>query len=301
MGWEQAPTFFEIATALALAWFQQQCAEIVVIETGMGGRLDATNVVVPSVSVITPIGLDHTRHLGDTLAKIAGEKAGIIKPGVPVISSPQDAEAEKVLRAAADAASSRFHLVRHPIGPDFELALAGSHQRWNAAAAFAAVIESGLRPDPRIIREAFVTVRWPARFQRADDRIIIDGAHNPPAAAQLAATWREEFAGDPATLILGVLADKDASGVIASLALIASRILCVTVRSPRALSAGDLAAMIRAQSPNLPVEIADSLDEAIIQARGGAGRILIAGSLFLAGEALVRLGLVEGTGECSAQ
>ena len=299
--WEHAPTFFEITTALALAWFQQQDAEVVILETGMGGRLDATNIVTPAVSVLTPIGLDHMQHLGGTLTMIAGEKAGIVKRGVPAVSAPQPPEADAVFRAAADAAGVRLTFIRQPLASDFPLALAGSHQRWNAALAFAALIESGLRPHPRIVREAFANVEWPARFQRADDRIIIDGAHNPPAAAQLAAAWREEFGDEKVTLILGVLADKDASGVIAALLPISARVICTPVRSPRAQPPVELAALIFAQSQAVPASVSDTLDAALTQARADAGRILIAGSLFLAGEALVRLGLAEGEHEWSAQ
>ena len=299
--WEHAPTFFEITTALALAWFQQQDAEVVILETGMGGRLDATNVVTPAVCVLTPIGLDHMQHLGSTLAAIAGEKAGIIKRGVPVVSAPQASEAEAVFSAAAEAAGAKLNFIRQPLGADFALALAGSHQRWNAALAFAALIQSGLRPEPRIVREAFANVDWPARFQRADDRIVIDGAHNPPAATQLATTWREEYGDEKATLILGVLADKDASGVISSLLEISKRVICTPVRSPRALPPADLAALIHAQTQAVPVTVAESLNAALAEARAETGRILIAGSLFLAGATLVRLGLVEGEHEWSAQ
>ena len=299
--WDHTPTFFEVTTALALAWFQQQRAEIVILETGLGGRLDATNIVTPAVSVLTPVGFDHMQYLGGTLAAIAGEKAGIIKPGVPVVSAPQPPEAEAVIRAAAEAAGARLKFIRQPLGPEWPLALAGSHQRWNAALAFAALIESGLRPEPRVIREAFEKVEWPARFQRADDRIVIDGAHNPHAAAQLAATWREEFGDEKATLILGILADKDVAGVVAALLPIAARIICVPVRSPRALLPSELATLVSAQSPAIPVTVAETLSGALAEARAGDGRILIAGSLFLAGEALVCLGLASGEHEWSAQ
>ena len=300
-GWDHTPTFFEVTTALALAWFQQQNAEIVILETGLGGRLDATNIVTPVVSVLTPIGLDHMQYLGSTLAAIAGEKAGIIKPGVPVVSAPQAPEAEAVIRAAAEAAGARLQFIRQPLAPEWPLALAGSHQRWNAALAFAALIESGLRPDPRMVREAFAKVEWPARFQRADDRIVIDGAHNPHAAAQLAATWREEFGEEKTTLILGILADKDASGVIAALLPIAARIICVPVRSPRALPPVELAAWVRAQSLSISVSVVETLSSALAQARADSERILVAGSLFLAGEMLAHLGLADAAHEWSAQ
>jgi dihydrofolate synthase/folylpolyglutamate synthase len=300
-GWDHTPTFFEVTTALALAWFQQQRAEIVILETGMGGRLDATNVVTPVVSVLTPIGLDHMQYLGGTLAAIAGEKVGIIKSGVPVVSAPQLPDAETVVRAASDAAGASLKFVRQPLGPDWPLALAGSHQRWNAALAFAALIASGLRPEPRVIREAFAKAEWPARFQRVDDRLVIDGAHNPSAASQLAATWREEFGDAKATLILGILADKDASGFAAALLPIAARVICVPVRSPRALPPVELAALVREHMPAVPVSVAETVAGALTDARAGEGRILVAGSLFLAGEALAELGLAAGAQEWSAQ
>ncbi len=300
-GWDHTPTFFEVTTALALAWFQQQRAEIVILETGMGGRLDATNVVTPAVSVITPVGLDHMQYLGGTLAAIAGEKAGIIKPSVPVVSAPQLPEVETVLRTVAEAAGASLKFTRQPLGAEWPLALAGSHQRWNAALAFAALIASGMRPEPGAVREAFAGAEWPARFQRVDDRLIIDGAHNPSAAVQLATTWREEFGDQKATLILGILADKDASGFVSELLPIAARIVCVPVRSPRALPPADLAAVIGAQSPAIPVSVADTLAAALAEARAEDGRILIAGSLFLAGEALAHLGLADGAHEWSAQ
>jgi dihydrofolate synthase/folylpolyglutamate synthase len=298
-GWDHSPTFFEVTTALALSWFQRQRAGIVILETGMGGRLDATNVVTPAVSVITPIGFDHMQYLGDTLAEIAAEKAGIIKAGVPVVSAPQLPDAERVLREKAAGAGAPLNFIRQPLGDDWPLALPGRHQRWNAALAFAALIEAGLRPAPQKVREALEAVEWPGRFQRVNERLVIDGAHNPSAAAQLAGAWREEFGEEKATVILGMLADKDAAGVVAALAPVAGRFICVPVRSPRGLPAAELARVIREKA--LPVTEAASLDAALVEAEQGGGRVLVAGSLFLAGEALVHSGLAEGAQEWSAQ
>jgi dihydrofolate synthase/folylpolyglutamate synthase len=300
-GWDHSPTFFEVTTALALSWFRQQHADVVVLETGMGGRLDATNVVTPAVSVLTPIGLDHTQHLGGTLAEIAAEKAGIIKPGVPVISAPQLPDAERVIRETAARVGARVKFIPQPLPAGWSLGLAGSHQRWNAAVAFAALIEAGLRPVPQVVGDALAAVNWPGRFQKVNDRLVIDGAHNPPAAAQLAETWRAEFGGDKATLILGMLADKDAAGVVDALAPIAARIICIPVRSPRGLPAAELVRVIREKAPSIPVSEAVSLAAALPDAEAGNGRILVAGSLFLVGEALVHFGLAEGAQEWSAQ
>ena len=299
--WDHSPTFFEVTTALALSWFQRQRAEIVILETGMGGRLDATNVVTPSVSILTPVGLDHAQYLGGTLAEIAAEKAGIIKPGVPVISAPQLPEAERVISETAQRMGARLKFITQPIGKEWPLALAGEHQRWNAAVAFAGLIEAGFRPDPRMVGDALSAVEWPGRFQRVNDRLVIDGAHNPAAAARLAETWREEFGDEKATLILGILADKDAMGVAAALLPIAARFICVPVRSPRGLSAADLARVIRERAPSLPVTEAENLCAALTDAEREGGRTLVAGSLFLVGEALVHLGLADGAQEWSSQ
>jgi dihydrofolate synthase / folylpolyglutamate synthase len=301
VSWDHVPTFFEVTTALALSWFQTQRAEIVILETGMGGRLDATNVVIPCVSVLTPIGFDHMQYLGATLAEIAGEKAGIIKPGVPCVSAPQLPDAERVVREKATALGAPLTFIKNPIGADWPLALAGPHQRWNAALAFAALIEAGIRPEPRIVREAFEVVEWPGRFQRIGEHIVIDGAHNPPAAEQLVETWRGEFGDEKVVLILGMLSDKDVAGVVAALAPIAARVVCVPVRSPRALPADDLARVVRETAPGLPVTAAETFGAALDSAQAAGERILIAGSLFLVGQALVHLGLAEGAQEWSAQ
>jgi dihydrofolate synthase/folylpolyglutamate synthase len=299
--WEHSPTFFEVTTALALSWFQRQRAEIVILETGMGGRLDATNVVTPSVSVLTPIGLDHTQYLGGTLAEVAAEKAGIIKSGVPVISAPQLPEAEHVISETARRVGARLTFVKQSFEAGAPIALAGSHQRWNAAVAFAALIQAGFRPAPQAVRDALASVDWPGRFQRVNDRLVIDGAHNPPAAARLAVTWREEFGDEKTTLILGMLADKDAAGFADALLPIISRIICVPVRSPRARPAADLVQVIREMEPSLPITVCDSLGAALTAEEQGSGRILVAGSLFLVGEALVHLGLADGAQEWSSQ
>ncbi len=296
---EHTPTFFEITTALALAWFQRQNADWVVLETGLGGRLDATNVVTPSVSVITPIGLDHTHYLGTTIAAIAGEKAGIIKPGVPVISSPQRAEAEAVIQSTAERLGCSVKFISNPITDNCEVTLEGSHQRMNAAVAFAAVVSAGLRPDPRTIFGALRVVEWPGRFQRiADGRITLDGAHNPPAAQQLATTWRELHGDEKPVLILGAMADKDTTGVAEALAPIASRVCCVAVGNPRSAKAVELAEIVRP----FHADVSSHADlAAALASTGGNERILIAGSLFLVAEALIHFDLAEPDGRTTVQ
>jgi dihydrofolate synthase/folylpolyglutamate synthase len=299
--WDHMPTFFEVTTALAFSWFQQQRAEWIIVETGLGGRLDATNVITPVVSVITTLALDHTQYLGSTIEEIAKEKGGIIKRGVPVFSAVQMPEAETVLKALADSAGSTLHIARKPVADSWPLALAGSHQRSNAALAFASLVTGGLRPDPRAVGQALAKVDWPGRFHRTEEgRLILDGAHNPAAAEQLVETWRQEYRDEKATLILGVLRDKDVTGICAPLCAIASRIICVPVRNPRSLSAYELSLNVRAVGPD-ECGISDDFAAALVEARKHPERILVTGSLFLVGEALVHLKLAEGEQEWSAQ
>jgi dihydrofolate synthase / folylpolyglutamate synthase len=299
--WEHAPTFFEVTTVLALAWFQKQNAEWVVLETGLGGRLDATNVVTPRVSVITSIGLDHTKFLGDTLGAIAGEKAGIIKKGVPVVASPQEPEAEAVIREAAAKLGCSLKIADNPVAENCTMSLAGSHQRMNAAVAFATVVSAGLRPDPRAIYDALRVVEWPGRFQAIEDgRIILDGAHNPPAAERLASVWREVHGEEKPTLIFGAMSDKDIGRVLKALAPLASRILCVRVANPRAEAPEVLAETARIHAPGVEIATHDSLADALACAVGES-RVLIAGSLFLIGEALAHFKLAEPDGRTTVQ
>ncbi len=287
-GWEHPPTFFEITTALALAHFQHKGAEIVVLETGMGGRLDATNIVLPLVSAITPIYLDHQQWLGATLLEIALEKAGIIKPGVPVVSAWQREEVLSVLGHVAIERESPFHVVVSPLGR-LELGLIGAHQRWNAALAVHALEVAGLHIPEHAIVRGLREVHWPGRFQCVDDGMVLDGAHNPAAARQLAETWREAFGSEQATLIIGVLRDKDARGVLAALLPIAARVITVPVRSMRAHTAEELGEIVRELAPQLPCAAAVDLASALRVARATPELVLLTGSLFLVGEALARL------------
>lgn len=289
-GWEHAPTFFEIVTALALAWFQRQGAQVAILETGMGGRLDATNVVTPAVSVLTPIGLDHQAWLGSTLAQIAAEKAGILKRGVPAVSAPQAPEAAAVLRHAAERLGTSLCFLERPLGDEWRVNLAGSHQRWNAALVVEALAAARLDVSPAAIREGLATVQWPGRFQRMSDRIILDGAHNPHAALQLAKTWREEFGDAQASLVFGAMRDKDVAGVLAALRPIATRLFTVPVENTRACTTDELREIARNVDPTLPCGQCDSLPAALAAAESHPERILVAGSLFLIGEALAHFG-----------
>jgi dihydrofolate synthase/folylpolyglutamate synthase len=287
--WEPHPTFFEITTALALVHFKECGCEVIALETGLGGRLDATNAVEPIVSAITPIGYDHQTWLGNTLEEIAGEKAGIIKARIPVVSAVQEPGAEKVLRARATECAALLEIVSEPYRKT-RLALAGAHQKQNAALAIAALRAGGITVDDQAITRGLADVRWPARFQRWDERTIIDGAHNPAGANVLAETWREQFGNERATTILTVLRDKDVAGIWRALAPIARNVILPHARNERAFAPDEVGQMISTLTPKLQRSIVPSFADALEFARATPGRILITGSLHFAGEALATLG-----------
>ena len=287
-GWEQAPTFFELATVLAAWWFAREEAEFVVWETGMGGRLDATNAVMPLVSVIMPVGLDHQAWLGETITLIAAEKAGIIKPGVPVISAPQADEVRAVLEAKAVEVGVQIGFVSAPweAGP---VGLAGAHQRWNAAVALAALRAAGVEVGEEAVRSGLAKVKWPGRFQRAGAALVVDGAHNPPATAVLVATWREVFGHVKARLVFGVLSDKDASALLHLLRTIADEVCLVPVAGARGTSVDELRPI--AEAAGFPAVYTSTLEEVLAKERQDSTPVLVTGSLFLVGEVLA---LLEG-------
>ena len=278
-GWPHSPTFFELSTALALGHFARERCDVVILETGMGGRLDATNAATPVVSIITPIAMDHAEWLGDSISKIAMEKAGILKPGIPALSAPQTPEAAGVLRAQAAACGCPLAFVDRPF--EGEIGLAGTHQKWNAALAVAALHASGFSPENSAVVCGLRNVKWPARFQRIGDRIILDGAHNPHAAAALVETWREQFGPQKPAVIFGAMKDKDCREMLNVLSGIAASFLFVPVASPRS---SDPAELMR--STLCPANTFSSLSDAIDSAMAKSAPVLITGSLFLAGEAL---------------
>jgi dihydrofolate synthase / folylpolyglutamate synthase len=284
-GWEHAPTFFELATVLAAWWFAQEKAELVVWETGMGGRLDATNAVRPLVTAITPIGLDHREWLGPDLATIAGEKAGIFKPGVPGVSALQEASARRVLEEKAKQVGAPLTFVTTPCADP--LGLPGQHQRWNAALALAALDAAGLPIEAEARRAGLAAVRWPARFQQFEPGLIIDGAHNDPAVRVLVATWRELFGPAKARLVFGVMKGKDAATILALLHGIADEIWLVPVRSERSCPLDELADLA-ARTGFRTIHRAE-VGPALAAARSSDEPVLVTGSLFLAAEVLALL------------
>ncbi|MEX1044994.1 MAG: folylpolyglutamate synthase/dihydrofolate synthase family protein [Chthoniobacterales bacterium] len=284
--WDHAPTFFEIATVLAAWWFDREGAEFVVWETGMGGRLDATNAVTPRVSVITPIGLDHQQWLGGTLAEIAAEKAGIIKPVIPVVSAPQRAEAREVLTSRAAKVGAPITFVTEPWSGEAP-ALVGSHQCWNAALACAALRAAGTGVDAEAEIKGLRSVVWPGRFQRVSEDLVIDGAHNPEAVEALVHAWRETYGNARASLVFGALQDKDASHLLRALRAIADEVWLVPVGNPRGAWPADLRPW--AEAAQFTAVHDGSVEAALAAARATGRPVLVAGSLFLAGEVLALL------------
>ena len=215
--WDPHPTFFEVMTALALKHFSDTRVEIVILETGLGGRLDATNAIQSDVRSSRQSISITKNGWAKQFPKSRAEKAGIIKPGVPVVSASQRPEAEEVIRARAAECEAPLEFVARPYD-ETPIALAGSHQKQNAALAIAALRAAKIDIDDSAIAQGLAAIEWPARFQRWDERTIIDGAHNPAAVRTLAETWREIFGDQRATLVLAVLSDKDLRGICEALA-----------------------------------------------------------------------------------
>ncbi len=283
-------TFFEITTALALDYFQRQKTDVVILETGLGGRFDATNVVTPKVSVLTAIDFDHMAWLGSTLGEIAFEKAGIIKPGVP-----------GGFGAAAGRGGQLFFSTAAPRVRPFASSTTPVTQPAHAsgespeAECRACDCRACRRCDPGFGRglspRDCSPSSWPGRFQIFDDRVILDGAHNRAAADRLVLTWREVFGNEKAIVILGVLRDKDVGAMCSALGPVAFRFITTEVRSPRSCSAAMLAEAIAVALPSVPCRAARSLSSAMELASRDRQRILVTGSLFLVGEAI---SLLEG-------
>jgi dihydrofolate synthase/folylpolyglutamate synthase len=297
---EAHPTFFEVVTVMALRHFAEQACELVIWETGLGGRLDATNIVTPLASVITNIAFDHERWLGDTLASIAAEKAGIIKPGVPVITGVDEPEALQIIRAVAAERKAPLTVVTPQaahagIARSVNLPLLGEHQRHNAAVAEACVRVLGdvLPVGEASLRGGLETVQWPGRLQvirRGRQTLLLDGAHNAAGAESLRVALRQHFPGRSPALILGSLADKAWLQMCRILAPMAHRILLVPVQSARTAQPQELLGVCRESNPTVDLAACSGLEEAL-QCVAGEEFIVAAGSLYLVGEALELLGV----------
>ncbi len=301
--WDPHPTFFELTFAHAMEWFAQRANDWVVLETGMGGRLDATNTIMPQVAVITSISLDHQQVLGETLTQIAGEKAGIIKPGVPVVTLKQTPEVMEVISRVARERGSPLFVVTTPVR-GYELGLAGQHQLWNAALAVAALKAVRLRLPDAVLRHGLKSVHWPARFQPLDkdSRAILDGAHNIDAAETLVRTWLHRFPGEKAAIVFGATAAKDIRAIIRALQPIAGRWHFTGFQSPRAAPPEQLREVQAAVfGKAVETHVHETPAAALAAARAGSERVLITGSLYLAGEVLAHVRGEDAIFQCSAQ
>jgi dihydrofolate synthase/folylpolyglutamate synthase len=297
------PTFFEVVTVMALRYFAEQDCDLVIWETGLGGRLDATNIVAPLASVITNIQFDHQQWLGDTLERIATEKAGIIKPGVPVITAVDNPEAFRILFETARQQAAPFRLItwaqteNHPMR-GLQLPLLGEHQRLNAAVAAHTVmaLADEIPVSHETIRAGLSKVEWPGRLQvveRAPGRnLLLDGAHNLGGAATLRTALRTYFGTRAPTLILGILRDKDWQLMCETLAPLAARILLVPVSNRRSASPDELEPVCRAANPAAEIESCDSLAAAMDRAQNDPF-VVVTGSLYLVGEAMELLHLAS--------
>lgn len=314
-------SYFEVITALGYAAFADAPVDVAVVEVGMGGTWDATSVAAASVAVITPIGMDHAEYLGDTIGQIAGEKAGIIAPGCSVVSAVQVEEAGEVLRIRADelqvplaVEGENFGLLAREIAvggqvisvrglrgdyDDVFVPFFGEHQASNACVALAAV-ESFLGTetplDIDLVREGFASAETTGRLHaiRLDPTVLVDAAHNPHGAQALAAAIQDSFTFDRLIGVIGVLADKDASGVLEALEPVIDSLVVTSPASPRALPATDLARLAEDLYSGKDVIVEDDLltavDTAMAMAEadgdaGGTG-VLITGSVVLIGDAL---------------
>lgn len=312
-------TFFEITTVLALMCFQRAGVQVAVIETGLGGRLDATNVVQPLISVITRIAMDHEAYLGNTIEAVAGEKAGIIKTGRPVVAGPQDPPVEAVLRkaattcaapyiAAAEAATGR-RVAGDLTGQKVQietaggwsgtlwLPLTGVHQLENLGISLTALEQVftllGAEIPFQVVRDGLATVCWRGRFEqlRANPPVIADAAHNPSGAETLLATLKAQGlvrGAKRVALVTGMCGDKDTAGVARILAGAARRVWTVAISNPRSLPPAELAALYR--QAGTEAQAADSVVEALREAETWAlaegTAVVVAGSIFLLGDVL---------------
>jgi len=300
-------TTFEITTAIGFLAFARQNVDAAVIEVGLGGRLDATNVVTPRVSVITSLSMDHTAVLGDTLAKISGEKAGIIKEAVPVVSAPQKEEALEALLRVARERSAPLTLVGRDVtfeaqgasldgqefriqDMEFKIPLLGSYQVLNAAVAYAALKQSGLNVSDAALQEGFSRVKWPARFEvaRREPPVVFDSAHNEDSFARLRETLERHFPSRQVYLILGASEDKNLAGMLRVMKPLIRELIVTRADHPRALDVEKIQSAADAlEVPNEAVTpVAAALTRALELSAKDGSIVLSAGSMFVTAEAM---------------
>ncbi|OIN96708.1 MAG: hypothetical protein AUJ21_01440 [Anaerolineae bacterium CG1_02_58_13] len=313
-------TTFEITTAIGFLAFARAGVDAAVVEVGLGGRLDATNVATPRVSVITSLSMDHTAVLGGTLAKIAGEKAGIIKEGIPVVSSPQKAEALDVLERVARERSASLTLVGRDVKfafvsssldgqhfiihnsefriMNYEIPLLGQHQMINAATAYAALQASGLAVSDESIQKGFSQVKWPARFEvaRREPPVIFDSAHNDDSFARLRETLETYFPGRQVYLIFGASEDKNIPGMFREMKPKIRKLIATRADHPRALEVEKILGLAdQAQVKNeAATPVSAALARALELSAKDGSIVLSAGSMFVTAEVMAAWKKVSG-------
>jgi dihydrofolate synthase/folylpolyglutamate synthase len=304
-------TTFEITTALAFLYFQRQKVQAAVIEVGLGGRLDATNVVSPNVTVITSLSLDHTQILGDTLAEIAGEKAGIIKPSVPLILAPQKEEARQVIeRIAAERSAPliqvgkdyHFAPLEHSLerqslrvwmdndnrrGEKLQIPLLGGHQVENAATAYVALRIFSQRALPLtdgMIQQGFASTFWPGRFEvlQRHPPVVVDSAHNRDSALRLKQALDDYFPGIPIVMVFGASEDKDITGMFAELSPRVQEVVATKSFHPRAIEPEHVVEIASrfGKPARIVADIPDAVEQAL-QLAGESQMVLVTGSIFV--------------------
>lgn len=319
--YQDSPTYFEITTLLAFSYFASHAVDVAVVEVGLGGRLDATNVVQGKVSVVTGISLEHTEYLGSTIAEIAREKAAIAKPGTIVVAGMLPEEARAVVRERAGEIDAPIRFVHEDFGPsdpllavggwvatygggygtyeEIFLPLHGRHQVENLSVAIAACEEFfGRELSDEGLREGLAEVTVPGRLEviSRQPAVLIDGAHNPSGFATLSDALETEFRMVDWTCVLGAMADKDVESMVVQLDGHVSSIVTTAIDDPRAIPARSLAEVVR-KHLDVPVEAIEGVPAAL--ARGAAlagddGAVLVTGSLYLVGQA--RAVIVRGRG-----
>ncbi|MBP3735386.1 MAG: bifunctional folylpolyglutamate synthase/dihydrofolate synthase, partial [Lachnospiraceae bacterium] len=264
---EDHPSQFELITAIGMVYFAEERCDFVVLEVGLGGTFDSTNVIdAPEVAVITNLGLEHTEYLGNTLPEIAAAKGGIIKHGSDVVCYESDEEALRVIRGICEEKKCRLHIARHaeitPLqknlsgqrffarGKIFRLSLLGEYQLRNASTVLTVIDvlrERGFAVPEKAVEEGLADVQWPARFEVLcrEPLLILDGGHNPQCAEALAESLNAYLPGQQVTFLTGILADKDVEKILDTLAPCGARYVCVTPDSPRAMPGEELAKRLR--------------------------------------------------------
>jgi len=290
------PTFFEVTTAVAFELFRRADVQVAVLEVGLGGRLDATNVVSPVVTAITSIAFDHQLYLGSTLAEIAFEKAGIIKSGVPVVVGPVDPESLGVIARVAHERDAALIRATPGDAAPFTLGLHGDHQRANVGVAVRLLDQldaRGIRVPFDAVARGLVNPEWPGRLdeRRLPDgrELLLDAAHNPAGAAALASYLTAESQRRP--LVFAAMRDKDIDGMFRILLPAIGAAVMTRASNPRSADPAVLADSARTIAPALPIAIEPSVTDALAAAWRMSPRIVVAGSIFLLGDVMRQLGL----------